>query len=350
MTDVLVAEDVQKRYGDATALDGVTLTVRAGEVFALIGPNGAGKTTLVRALTGTTAPTEGSVTVFGEAPTAVARERIGVLPQDFSPPGRLTGRELIEYYAGLYDDAIAPDEVLSTVGLADDADTWYEKLSGGQQRRVCLGAALVNDPELLFLDEPTTGIDPAGRRTVAERVRALAAGGTTVFLTTHDMDEAQRLADRVGLLAGGELVAIGRPEELVREHGGDARLYVELDADGADSEATMASTPDPETVAADLADDGVAATPTERGVEITGIDPTEIGTAVETMESRGIAYSSLTWREPSLEDVYMELAGDEEGGAGGDAAARARRAVPGGERANGPRTTSARSSDGGESR
>ncbi len=331
MTEVLVAEDVRKRYGDAEALDGVSLTVRAGEVFALIGPNAAGKTTLVRALTGTTTPTDGSVTVFGEAPTAVARERIGVLPQDFSPPGRLTGRELIEYYAGLYDDAIEPDEVLSTVGLADDADTWYEKLSGGQQRRVCLGAALVNDPELLFLDEPTTGIDPAGRRTVAERVRALAARGTTVFLTTHDMAEAQRLADRVGLLSDGELVAVGPPEELVRKHGGDARLYVELDAERADGEAAAASTPDPETVASDLADDGVAATPTERGVEITGIDPTEIGRAVEAMEARGVAYSSLTWREPSLEDVYMELAGDEEGGAGSEVGARTRAATPGGE-------------------
>jgi len=337
MTDVLVADDVRKRYGDADALGGVSLTVRAGEVFALIGPNGAGKTTLVRALTGTTTPSEGSVSVFGEAPTAVARERIGVLPQDFSPPGRLTGRELIEYYAGLYDDAIDPDEVLSTVGLADDADTWYEKLSGGQQRRVCLGAALVNDPELLFLDEPTTGIDPAGRRTVAERVRALAARGTTVFLTTHDMAEAQRLADRVGLLSAGELVAVGPPEELVREHGGDARLFVELAADDVELESERAGREkaivdaDPEAVASDLAADGVAATPTDRGVEITGIDPTEIGRAVEAMEDRGVAYSSLTWREPSLEDVYMELAGDEEGGAGSEFGTRARTAVPGGE-------------------
>ncbi|SNZ02985.1 ABC-2 type transport system ATP-binding protein [Natronoarchaeum philippinense] len=331
MTDVLVADGVEKRYGDADALDGVSLSVQAGEVFALIGPNGAGKTTLVRALTGTTTPTAGSVTTFGEDPTAVARERLGVLPQDFSPPGRLTGRELVEYYAGLYEDPIDPEEVLSTVGLAEDADTWYEKLSGGQQRRVCLGAALVNDPELLFLDEPTTGIDPAGRRTVAERVRALAAAGTTVFLTTHDMDEAQRLADRVGLLSDGELVAVGPPRELVRQHGGDARLYVELDAEQADGEAAVASTPDPEAVATDLAEDGIAATPTRRGVEITGIDPTEIGRAVEAMEARGIAYSSLTWREPTLEDVYMELAGEEEGGAGGDAAVRSRAVAPGGE-------------------
>jgi ABC-2 type transport system ATP-binding protein len=303
MTEVLVAEGVQKRYGDVDALAGVSLSVREGEVFALIGPNGAGKTTLVRALTGTTTPTEGSVTVLGAAPTAVDRSRIGVLPQDFSPPGRLTARELLDYYAGLYDDAADPEAVLSTVGLADAGETWYENLSGGQQRRVCLGAALVNDPELLFLDEPTTGIDPAGRRTVAERVESLAAGGTTVMLTTHDMAEAQRLADRVGLLAGGELVAVGSPQELIDDHGGEPRLRVELDPEATGERG------DPEAVAAALDEDGFEASATPRGVEVTGVDPTRIGAAVEALERRAVAYDSLAWSEPTLEDVYMELAG-----------------------------------------
>ncbi|MCL9813448.1 ABC transporter ATP-binding protein [Natranaeroarchaeum aerophilus] len=301
MTALLSADDVSKSYGDLVALDGVSLSVREGEVFALIGPNGAGKTTLVRALTGTVEPTAGTVTVFGESPADIDARRLGVLPQSFSPPDRLTARELLTYYAGLYDDPLDPEEVLATVGLRDAGDTWYENLSGGQQRRVCLGSALVNDPDLLFLDEPTTGIDPAGRRTVAERVETLAAGGTTVLLTTHDMAEAEALADRVGLLADGELVAVGTPDELLAEYGGESRLEIDLDAEA-------------ETVASMLAESGFDATTTHRGVAVHGIAPTEIGRVVDVLDAEGLSYTALTWREPTLEDVYMTLAGDEEGG------------------------------------
>src|SRR6056297_2069271 len=159
MTEPLVAEELRKSYGDTTAVDGVSLTVDEGEVFGLIGPNGAGKTTLVRCLTGTTAY-EGTASVLGDPPKEVERSRIGLLPQSFSPPERLTARELLDYYAGLYGESRDPETVLEEVGLADDADTWYEKLSGGQQRRACVGITLVNDPDVLFLDEPTTGIDP----------------------------------------------------------------------------------------------------------------------------------------------------------------------------------------------
>ncbi len=305
MTALLSADDVSKSYGDTEALAGVSLSIREGEVFALIGPNGAGKTTLVRALTGTVEPSAGTVTVFGESPANVDAGRLGVLPQSFSPPARLTARELLEYYAGLYDAPLDPEEVLATVGLGDAGDTWYENLSGGQQRRVCLGSALVNDPDLLFLDEPTTGIDPAGRRTVAERVETLAAGGTTVLLTTHDMAEAEALADRVGLLADGELVATGTPEELLAEYGGESRLEIDLDAEA-------------ETVVLMLEESGFDAKPTHRGVDVHGIAPTEIGRVVDVLETEGLAYTALTWREPTLEDVYMTLAGDEESGLQGD--------------------------------
>ena len=301
MNALLSADDVSKSYGGVEALDGVSLSIRAGEVFALIGPNGAGKTTLVRTLTGTVEPSAGSISVFGAAPDAVDSDRLGVLPQSFSPPGRLTARELLEYYAGLYDAPLDPEDVLATVGLRDAGDTWYENLSGGQQRRVCLGSALINDPDLLFLDEPTTGIDPAGRRTVAERVETLAAGGTTVLLTTHDMAEAQTLADRVGLLADGELVAVGTPEELLAEHGGESRLEIDLDADA-------------DTAASTLAEHGFDVTATRRGIDVQGIAPTEIGRVVDALDAEGLAYTALTWREPTLEDVYMTLAGDEEGG------------------------------------
>jgi ABC-2 type transport system ATP-binding protein len=293
MDTPVVAEGLEKRYDETVALAGVSLSVERGEVFALIGPNGAGKTTLVRALTGTTSPDAGEATVLGTEPTAVDRDRLGVLPQSFSPPGRLTARELLAYYAGLYANHRDPEAVLADVGLADAGDTWYEDLSGGQQRRVCVGTALVNDPDVLFLDEPTTGIDPAGRRTVWRLIEELTAAGTTVFLTTHDMAEAERLADRVGLLADGTLVARGTPADLVAEHAGSNRLTVETPADPA--------------AFADLAFP-TAAAPRVEGVVVEGVSPARIGTIVDYLDDRGIDYSGLSWSEPDLEDVYLALA------------------------------------------
>ncbi|WP_254767660.1 ABC transporter ATP-binding protein [Salinilacihabitans rarus] len=295
MEAVVAAEELRKTYGETVALAGVSLSVGRGEVFGLIGPNGAGKTTLVRALTGTTTPDAGAARILGESPAAVDRDRLGVLPQSFAPPERLTARELLAYYAGLYEDARDPDDVLADVGLADADDTWYEKLSGGQRRRVCVGTALVNDPDVLFLDEPTTGIDPAGRRTVWRLIEDLADAGTTVFLTTHDMAEAERLADRVGLLADGDLVAVGAPAALVAEHGGASRLVVETAAD-----------PD------ELAALGHPVEPRNDGLVVREVEPAEIGRVVDALDDRGIEYTGLSWTEPDLEDVYLALAGETE--------------------------------------
>jgi ABC-2 type transport system ATP-binding protein len=315
MTDAIVAEGVRRTYGDTAALAGVSLSVADGEVFALIGPNGAGKTTLIRALTGTTDIDSGTVSVLGERPREVDRSRLGLLPQSFEPPERLTARELVAYYAGLYDDARDPDAVLAEMGLDSADDTRYENLSGGQRRRTCVGTALVNDPDVLFLDEPTTGIDPAGRRALWGLIEDLAAGGTTVFLTTHYMAEAERLADRVGLLGDGELVAVGSPAELVAEHAGRSRLVVDLEAGGADA----ADGPDAETAAAALADD-VDAEPTDAGLVVRGVDPEEIGAVVAALDDGGVAYDALTWAEPDLEDVFLRLSDRE---IAGDAADRA---------------------------
>ncbi|WP_306057255.1 ABC transporter ATP-binding protein [Natronococcus wangiae] len=295
MDTPVVAEGLEKRYGETVALSGVTLSIERGEVFALIGPNGAGKTTLVRALTGTTEPDAGTARVLEEAPTAVDRDRLGVLPQAFSPPGRLAARELLAYYAGLYAEHRDPENVLADVGLADAGETWYEDLSGGQQRRVCVGTTLVNDPDVLFLDEPTTGIDPAGRRTVWGLIEDLADAGTTVFLTTHDMAEAERLADRVGLLADGDLVARGTPADLVAEHAGSSRLAIETAAE-----------PD--------AFEDLSFPVTARGGEIVvrNVSPADIGVVVDYLDDRGLEYSGLAWSEPDLEDVYLALADETE--------------------------------------
>ena len=293
MDNALVAEELRRTYGGVVALDGVSLSVARGEVFALIGPNGAGKTTLVRALTGTTEPDGGRASVLGSPPAEVDRSRIALLPQSFSPPRRLTARELLKYYAGLYERSRSVEDVLEEVGMAEDADAWYETLSGGQQRRVCVGTALVNDPEVLFLDEPTTGIDPAGRRDLRGLIAGLAAGGTTVFLTTHDMEEAERLADRVGLLASGRLVETGSPADLVREHGGESRLVVETAA-GTDA----------------LAGSGYRVSADDARLVVHGIEPREIGEAITALERADVEYESLTWTQPGLEDVYLALAGE----------------------------------------
>jgi ABC-2 type transport system ATP-binding protein len=299
----IVAEDVSRAYGDTVAVDGVSLSVEEGEVFGLVGPNGAGKTTLVRALVGTT-DAGGRVELFGEDPRAVARERVGLLPQNFDPPSRLTARELLAYYASLYDDRRPVEAVLEDVGMASDADTYYENLSGGQKRRTCVATALVNDPDLLLLDEPTTGIDPAGRRQLWDLLSARAEAGATVLVTTHYMEEAQRLADRVGLMTDGSLLAVDTPDRLVAEHGGDSLLRVRLAAD-----------PESETRAGDteasrgLPDLGYPAERRDGRLTVRGVPPEEVGTVADRLSAAGVRYDSLTWTEPDLEDVYLELTG-----------------------------------------
>mgnify|MGYP000055992900 FL=1 len=295
------ATDVRRTYGETVALDGVSLSVDPGEVYGLVGPNGAGKTTLVRALTGTTTP-EGEVELLGGEPADADPQLVGLLPQEFSPPARLTARELVAYYAGLYDEARDIEAVLADVGLADTAGTFYEDLSGGQKRRACVATALVNDPEVLFLDEPTTGIDPQGRRDLWGLVERLADEGATVLVTTHYMEEAERLCDRVGMLADGRLVAEGAPRALVEEHGGRPRVEVETDdpaaARGALDEADFSFVPD------------------ERRLLVDDVAPDDIGAVAGTLADAGVEYEGLLWRQPDLEEVYLQLTGRAVGAGG----------------------------------
>jgi len=296
----------------------------------------------VRALTGTTTPDDGEVSLRGTKPASTDPEVLGVLPQSFSPPERLTGREVVAYYAGLYDDARPVADVLSAVGVTDAADTHYGDLSGGEQRRVCLGSTLVNDPEVLFLDEPTTGIDPVGRRTVWDRIEEQVAGGTTVFLTTHDMREAQRLADRVGLLADGDLVAVGEPSALIDEHAGEPSVTVTVDASAPeDTEAANSAAEDaggPVEAAAEAAvvaleAAGYDASARGEDVHVPGIPARDVGAVADALEDAGVSYSGLAWSEPDLEDVYLALTGEAFEDERGLAESTSVETMPGGESA-----------------
>ncbi|WP_254862491.1 ABC transporter ATP-binding protein [Halovivax gelatinilyticus] len=320
MDPVVAADGVEKRYGETVALDDVSLSIDAGEVYCLIGPNGAGKTTLVRTLTGTIAPDDGVVQLLGDDPTRVDASEIGVLPQSFSPPARLSSLELLTYYASRYPSARDPESVLDAVGLTDSADTWYETLSGGQQRRLCVGSTLLNDPAVLVLDEPTTGIDPVGRRTIWALIESLADDGTAVLVTTHDMAEAEYLADRVGLLSNGSLVESGTPEALIDTYAGASRLRIELATTAStaeaqptsekstqiDQEATDGSDPNP---VRERIDSVISNRVTLDGAEVTVHDVAarDIGTIVDELDAIGIEYTGLSWEEPGLEDVYFEL-------------------------------------------
>jgi ABC-2 type transport system ATP-binding protein len=213
----IAVRELRKSYDGVEAVRGISFEIGAGEVFGLLGPNGAGKTTTVEILEGFRRPDGGDVSVLGVEPMRAGadwRERIGVVPQSGELFPNLTALEHLELFAGYYAESRPPREVLALVGLADKAGARTRTLSGGQRRRLDLGIALVGDPELLFLDEPTTGFDPGARRAAWETIRSLRSLGKTILLTTHYIEEAQQLADRVAVLRRGEIVAAGTPAEL----------------------------------------------------------------------------------------------------------------------------------------
>jgi len=229
---VIEVMDLRKTYGETVAVDGVTFDIRAEEVFALVGPNGAGKTTTVEMLECLRTPTAGSATVLGQNVTTDARSikaEIGVVPQSFHTFDRLSVRENVSLIRRLYENGSSVDTVLEELDLAEWAETPFQSLSGGLQRRTGMAMALVSDPAVLFLDEPTTGLDPDARRTTWEQIRGLADRGTTVVLTTHYMEEVERLADRAALLLDGTIEAIDTVPNLIDRYGGAIKVVVKSD-------------------------------------------------------------------------------------------------------------------------
>ncbi len=220
---------LRKHYGSLKAVDGISFSVNEGEVFGLLGPNGAGKTTTIEIMEGLRKKDEGDCKVLGLDPWDHGYElhkRIGVIPQEFTFFEKISPREAITYYGDLFGTDPDPDEILKLVLLEDSADHMFDTLSGGQKQKTGLALSLVNSPELLFLDEPTTGLDPHARRAIWKVIRGLKAKGKTIVLTTHYLDEAQQLSDKVAIMNLGQIVAMGTSDEIIREYGSGERLEI----------------------------------------------------------------------------------------------------------------------------
>jgi ABC-2 type transport system ATP-binding protein len=272
----VVVDDLRKSYGEHEALRGVSFEIREGEVFSLLGPNGAGKTTTIEILEGYRRRDAGTVSVLGIDPARASRDwrgRIGVVLQSSAMYENLTVRESLALFAGYYERPRPVDEVIAVVGLEEKTDALVRKLSGGQRRRLDFGLALVGDPELIFLDEPTTGFDPAARRNAWGTIRSLRELGKTILLTTHYLDEAEQLSDRVAVLREGLIVATGTPDELTRTPETEIR-YRE------NGKEVVLRTKQPTRLLAELTGRAL-----EQGRELEGLEV----------------------RRPTLEDVYLEL-------------------------------------------
>ncbi|MDQ3570230.1 MAG: ABC transporter ATP-binding protein [Actinomycetota bacterium] len=297
MGAAITVQDLHKSYGQLEAVQGVDLEVHEGEIFAFLGPNGAGKTTTVEILEGYRPRNSGHVEVLGADPsrsTAAWRSRIGVVLQTCQVWSLLTVRESLELHAGYYPSPRDVDETMALAGLAERGDQRAGKLSGGQQRRLDVALALIGDPELLFLDEPTTGFDPAARRAAWEVVSSLGKLGKTVFLTTHYMEEAEHLADRVAIIKDGRIVAQGRPDELA----------------GGERAATSIRFRLPRGLGAGELPAGIAprAVEGDGGLRIASREPVrDLAELCGWAVGRGIELEDLEAVRPSLEDVYLEL-------------------------------------------
>jgi ABC-2 type transport system ATP-binding protein len=295
---VITVRGLRKRYAAVEAVAGIDLEVSRGEIFAFLGPNGAGKTTTVEILEGFRRRSDGEVRVLGVDPAHAGsawRNRVGTVLQESAAEPGLTVRECMQLYAGYYDAPRDIGETIALVGLQGTEETLGDQLSGGQRRRLDVALGLIGDPELIFLDEPTTGFDPSARRAAWSVIEGLRELGKTVFLTTHYMDEAENLADRIAVIAGGRIVAEGTPQTL----GGRERMATRIsftlpDGIGSDDLPLRAST-----------QNGRVAIESERPLA-------DLKELADWALARGLELPDLDVRQPSLEDVYLQLTGGPE--------------------------------------
>ena len=290
-----------KRYADVVAVNGLDLEVRAGECFGLLGPNGAGKTTTIEILEGLNRPDAGDVAVLGQrwtgGPDRALRERLGIQLQETKLQEKVTVLETIELFRSFYRNGPAPEEVLRRVALEEKRNAWVVKLSGGQRQRLSLACALVNDPELLFLDEPTTGLDPQSRRQLWDLIEVFRAQGGTTLLTTHYMDEAERLCDRVAIMDTGSVIALGTPAELSAGLG--AENVIEFSIEGAIDFGAVERLPSVRQARREAA--GFAL--------IVGEPHVAIPELLAELERQHAVLQRLTTHHATLEDVFVSMTG-----------------------------------------
>jgi ABC-2 type transport system ATP-binding protein len=294
---VISVNGLVKRYGDLMAVDGISFEVYKGEVFSLLGPNGAGKTTTVEILECLRAKTGGQVSVLDMDVDHKMREikkRIGVLPQDFNAFELLTVKENIEYFGGMFERMLPAEDLIKAVDLGDKRKELFKNLSGGLKQRVGVAIAMVNDPEIVFLDEPTTGLDPRARRDVWAVIQSLKDRGKTVILTTHYMEEAEVLSDRVGIIDHGKFIAFGTPREIVDKHGSGSKCVIT----GCDEQCSLA-----------LNQQWPAAERKGGDIIIRLESKGSLPEILYALDRSGGNYDQIQVMRPTLEDVFLSLTG-----------------------------------------
>ncbi|HKH99373.1 MAG TPA: ABC transporter ATP-binding protein [Candidatus Sulfotelmatobacter sp.] len=306
MPAAIQCRDLRKTYdGKVEAVRGLSLEIHAGECFGLLGPNGAGKTTTIEILEGLLEPTSGQVSIFGHSwheNEREMREWLGISLQETRLSEKLSVRETIELFASFYREPRSSEEVLAQLQLTEKADAWVGKLSGGQRQRLAVATALVCNPKILFLDEPTTGLDPQSRRQLWDIIREFQRGGGTVLLTTHYMDEAERLCDRLAIVDHGQIIAEGSPAELIERLGGHHVVEFAVNANGSGRAAeinTWRTLPGVESVRED--GDVIALNVKEPHLTIPAL--------LDAIGKQGAELAHLTTRQASLEDVFVRLTG-----------------------------------------
>lgn len=300
MTALIEVQDLRRTYGDVVAVDGVSFQVAEGEIFGLVGPNGSGKTTTIECVEGVRLPTSGFVRVMGVDPAVDRRhlaERIGVQLQESALPPRIHVEEALRLFASLYRRSVSLEDLMDLLSLTEKRSTPFADLSGGQKQRVFIALALVNRPDVVFFDELTTGLDPQARHSMWDLVRQIRDGGCTVFLTTHYMEEAEELCDRVMIVDDGRIVALDTPESLISSLGVDQRVVFGV-ADGRDVDLSRVP----------------AVTRVERGDEraiVYGHGKHFVSSVVAALEDAGVSFTDLRTQQPDLEDVFLTLTGRE---------------------------------------
>ena len=301
MSEVITVNNLRKTYKDVVAVKDISFEVHEGEIFGMVGPNGAGKTTTIECIEGLRQPDQGDISLLGKHPVrdrSELSELIGVQLQESSLPARLKVREALELFASFYTTSQSPDQLLSLLGLEEKSKSAFSKLSGGQKQRLFIALSLINNPKVVFLDELTTGLDPQARRSMWDLVKQVRDQGCTVFLTTHFMEEAERLCDRVLIMDYGQIVALDTPEGLIQKIGAEMRITFALPLNKKPPDLKEI----PQVTHVEKKDEQVA---------IFGRGERFISKVIAKLEDEKVPFRDLHINQPNLEDVFLNLTGRE---------------------------------------